>query len=286
MSPRALANQEREIQTQRLSKLGKSLLLLLATVLSFSAFSLLLADQLYRPQAFVIDELKIKGKFRYLNPEQVEQVIKQESIGNFFSVDLVKIKHNVESMAWVQSADIRREWPNALSILITEHRPIMPFSNLESSNEVPNGRYWLTSLGDVVDLPQDFDLANSISLSGNKRDSQLILKQTYHWKKSIEDYGLKLTQVMLSGSQAWSLNLSYLDNEFDLLLGRADVEQRLSRFLFLFNSQFTHNNQKLIRVDARYPNGLAIRSEAVAVDQNVAAVARQNTRLTTEQTTR
>lgn len=286
MSPRALANQERQLQTQRLSKMGRSLLLLTATVLSFATVSLLVADQLYRPQAFVIDQLKIKGKFRYFEPIEVEQVVKQESFGNFFSVDLIKIKKNVEALAWVQGADVRREWPNTLSIHITEHRPLMPFKAAGSSNQSPQGNYWLTSLGEVVDLPSEFDLVNPITLTGNMRDSQLILKQTYHWKKLIESYGLRLVDVELSDSQAWVLGLSDLENKFDLLLGRVDIEQRLSRFLFLFESQFKQSNQQLVRVDARYPNGLAIKSELIEVEEELAAVTLEDTNLTTEQNTR
>lgn len=286
MSPRALANQERQLQTQRLSKMGRSLLLLTATILSFATVSLLVADQLYRPQAFVIDQLKIKGKFRYFEPIEVEQVVKQESFGNFFSVDLIKIKKNVEALAWVQGADVRREWPNTLSIHITEHRPLMPFKAAGSSNESPQGNYWLTSLGEVVDLPSEFDLVNPITLTGNIRDSQLILKQTYHWKKLIESYGLRLVDVELSDSQAWVLGLSDLENKFDLLLGRVDIEQRLSRFLFLFESQFKQSNQQLVRVDARYPNGLAIKSELIEVEEELAAVTLEDTNLTTEQNTR
>ena len=286
MRSRALANQERHQQSQRMSKFARSLLLFSATVLSFSALTLLVADQLYRPQAFVIDHLQVKGKFRYFDPSQVEQAIDQESLGNFFSVNLDLIKQNIESLAWVQNADVRREWPNTLSINITEHRPLMPFKNVHSNSDSKSKNYWLTSLGDVVDLPIDFELQNPIVLSGNERDSQLMLQQTYQWKKLIESYGIHLIKLELSDSHAWQLRLSYMNHEFDLLLGRVEVEQRLSRFLSLFDSQFKLSNQQLIRVDARYPNGLAIKSEPLADDENVAAVTINKTNLTSEQTTR
>ena len=286
MSPRALANQERQIQSQRLSKFGRSLLLLTATVLSFSCVVLLVVDQLYRPESFVIDQLKVKGKFRYFVPSQVEDVIDKESLGNFFSVDLNNIKFTIESLPWVQNADVRREWPNALSIVITEHRPLMPFVSTRNSGDSDSVNYWLTSLGEVVDLPKDFQLANPILLTGNERDSQLILRQTYQWKKLIERYALRLLKVELSDSHAWELRLSYLNNEFDLLLGREEFEQRLSRFLLLFDSQFKEANHRLTHVDARYPNGLAIKSEVINTDESLAVVKVENSDLTKEQNTR
>ena len=162
----------------------------------------------------------------------------------------------------------------------------MPFKAKTSTSESLQGNYWLTSLGEVVDLPSEFELVNPITLTGNTRDSQLILKQTYQWKKLIESYGLRLVNVELSDSQAWVLKLGDLDNQFDLLLGRVEIEQRLSRFLFLFDSQFKQSNQQLIRVDARYPNGLAIKSELIEVDEELASVNPEGTNLTTEQNTR
>ena len=56
---RALANQEREAQVRRLNRASYRLLMLVATVLSFATVTLLAVDQLYRPQAFAIDQLKI-----------------------------------------------------------------------------------------------------------------------------------------------------------------------------------------------------------------------------------
>jgi len=58
---RAFAHQEKEFQVQRLSKLGRALVLSIATLLSFLALVFLAADQLYRPDTFVISELKIKS---------------------------------------------------------------------------------------------------------------------------------------------------------------------------------------------------------------------------------
>ena len=61
MSPRALADQHRQQQAQRWQRISRSILLLLATVLSLATVGLLTADQLYRPDTFTIDQLKILG---------------------------------------------------------------------------------------------------------------------------------------------------------------------------------------------------------------------------------
>ena len=86
---RAFANQKREMQLQRLQKLARGLLLATATVLTFATVGLLAADQLYRPDTFVIKQLKIRGAFNHITTEQVREALAEEDLGNFFSVDLL-----------------------------------------------------------------------------------------------------------------------------------------------------------------------------------------------------
>jgi cell division septal protein FtsQ len=102
MSTRALESLQREQQSQKLMHFGRGAVLWMATILSFAAIVLLAADKLYSPSAFVIDQLKIKGQFERIEPESIEQVVmKQASLGNFFSINLDEIKRIVETMSWM-----------------------------------------------------------------------------------------------------------------------------------------------------------------------------------------
>lgn len=253
---RAFANKEREAQAKRLSRLARASLMALATCLSFAAITLVVVDQLYQPDTFVIDQLKIKGKFRYLNPVDVEAVIGTDALTNFFSVELGDVKRRVESLPWVQHADVRREWPNTLQVNVREHIPVMRW----------NEDKWVTSTGKVIDLPGDIQLSNAIVLSGNESDAGLVLSHAFGWKKRLLADGLELRKVHLSASRAWRLDLYHVANDtsFELILGREKTQERLARFQLLFGQEFRHSNQLLQRVDARYPDGLAIRMSPLA----------------------
>ena len=255
MSKRALANQEREQQMVRMSRLGRSTLLLIATLLSFATLGLLAADQLYRPDTFVIDQLKIKGKFRHLDPQDVELAVSELTVGNFFSVELDSIKRHIEQLQWVQQADVRREWPNTLLINITEHRPAMRWGKQQ----------WINTVGQVITLPKSVSLPDPIVLHGNQRDAQILLLTAVDWKKRLNSLGLELKALSLSESNAWDLTIfdPLRENKFQLYLGREEVEQRLSRFEYLFAGEFRRANLKLERVDARYPDGLAINATEI-----------------------
>ncbi|MBT8116161.1 MAG: FtsQ-type POTRA domain-containing protein [Arenicella sp.] len=259
---RALAHREHQQQVRRVTKFGRSALLLLATLLSFGTLGLLAADQLYRPDFFVIDQLKIKGKLQHLDPARVKQTVERLQLGNFFSIDLRKVKNAVEQMQWVQNADVRREWPNSLMIRINEHRPVMRWGREQ----------WVNSLGQVINLPENPALRSPTTLYGNENDSQLMLARTLRWKQELAPTGLQLSEVSLSGSHAWTLLLHdpRSQHSFELLLGRDDVEQRLVRFRFLYASQLQRNDLRLDRVDARYPDGLAVSSTRLASESQLA----------------
>lgn len=259
---RAFANHERQQQAQRMTKFGRSAVLLLATVLSFGTLALLAADQLYRPDTFVIDQLKIKGKLRHLDPVQVEETVKRLQVGNFFSIELMQIKSAIERLQWVQNADVRREWPNTLMIHIDEHRPVMRWGKAQ----------WITSSGQVISLPEELEFDSKVTLHGNEKDAQLILHTAVRWKRQFTGTGLELTAASLSGSHAWTLTLQDKLNQqtFDLLLGRDDVEHRLARFQFLFAGRLKRPDLQLRRVDARYPDGLAVSASTIESDPQLA----------------
>lgn len=256
---RALANQEREFQVRRLGKLGRALLMSVASVLSLFTIALLAADQLFHPEAFVIQELKIKGKFRYLEPVDVDAVLRTQELGNFFSVELDKLKAKVEEMEWVESADVRRQWPNSLSISIVEHQPAMRWGDDK----------WVSTSGSIIALPNNIGGVNVVVLTGDESQSKHILLQTTRWKKEFAIDGLELRKTKLSSSQAWTLRLYYadLESEFDLLLGSENISERLARFKVLFNEQLKFSDYTLARVDARYPDGLAVKHGKQKLDK-------------------
>ncbi len=247
---RALATKERELQVQRITRLGRSLLILLATVLSFACTTLLVADQLYRPDAFVIDRLKIKGHFRYLEPKQIEQLVAEKQVGNFFSIGLGNIKISVEALPWVQDAQVRRQWPDTLLITVIEQRPVMRWGRSK----------WVNARGDVIELPKQATLDQPIVLEGNDSDALLMMHQAKLWGEKLHANGLELRGLNLSERHAYRLRVNDLSSnaEFELLLGRLETETRLARFLMLFGQQFRGSDKQIHRVDARYPNGLAI----------------------------
>jgi cell division protein FtsQ len=260
---RAFANQEREFQVRRFGKFGRGLVMMLASVLSFVALSLLVTDHLYRPDTFKIDQLKIIGQFRYIEARAIEAAVIDRASGNFFSLDLDDIKAKAEELAWVESVDVRRQWPDTLVLSVREHLPAMRWGKDK----------WISTAGVVIELPESIEASGVITLLGSESQAKRILLQATRWKKELLEQGLEVRGVSLSESEAWTIRLYYqgYDAEFDLLLGHEQVAKRLERFELLFNRQFKFSERPLKRVDARYPDGLAV-EQASAVLLNLLAL--------------
>lgn len=260
---RALQNQGQAYFYSRLRNFGRGSLLLVATLLSFLAAVLLATDYLYQPQRFLVEKVRISGKFRHSSPQQVEASLANLKFGNFFSLELNAVKNRLEKLPWVERADIRRQWPDTLAIEVTEHRPVMLWrDNSQSKNGAPeSGQLWLTSKGKVIDTPDSLPAEKAIRLRGNRYYAKVILDKALRWKKSLAMQDLKLLQVSQSETQSWILDMRFGNDgqPFEVLLGSYEVEARLARFKYLFDEQFRFSNYQLQRVDARYPNGLAVK---------------------------
>jgi cell division protein FtsQ len=260
MSKRALAQQDQAAQSVRNKKVSRMVMLMVAILLSALALMLLLADQMLRPDAFMIDQLKIKGRFVHLKPQTIEQTVLRHKTGNFFSVNLNEIQQQVELMRWVDTAEVRREWPNTLTVSVVEHRPIMQI----------NDNAWVNIRGQVVDLPEYSSPTPVIKLHGDANQAKSMMVKALQWTKRFEDFSLSLREISLSQSGAWILRVRYMDDvdsanqdEFTLLLGDNAIDERLTRFEQLFDRQFRFSKDRLIRADARYPDGIAVKTKSV-----------------------
>ncbi len=264
-SSRALASQEREMQFVRFGRTAKALLLLIATLMTFATVVLIVTDRLYRPDAFVINQLKLKGSFNYVTPRSVQDVVYAEPLGNFFSIELAQIKQRVEQMPWVKHVDVRREWPHTLIVAVSEHRPVLRWESTELSGTDNAGivERWISAGGKVIGLEKPLAKKSAMLLKGSEHDAKEMLANAMKWQRQLAPSGVRIASMALSPSQSWSLKLKHLnqEGEFELLLGRTEVEARLRRFQALFDQQFKQANVELVRVDARYPDGVAIQAE-------------------------
>ncbi|MEG0199589.1 MAG: FtsQ-type POTRA domain-containing protein, partial [Comamonas sp.] len=95
-----------------------------ATVLFMGCLALLVAALgwwLMRTPAFNIGRIVVEGELQHNNAVTLRANVAPVLKGNFFTVNLKAAKETFEQVPWVREAQVRREYPNGLRVILKEH---------------------------------------------------------------------------------------------------------------------------------------------------------------------
>ena len=130
----------------------KAAIPVLCIIVIFSVFGGLLIYMQTSPR-FDIARIGIKGHFRLL-PESIVEYLDIQPHTNIFRIRLDTIRDQLNAMQWVKTANVYRNFPNKLSITITERTPFA-LIKLDELHLVDQDGVVLGSLasGSAIQLP-------------------------------------------------------------------------------------------------------------------------------------
>ena len=203
------------------------------------------------PGLFPLYSVRLDSAPQRIDAAQVLQVVRTEARGNFFTVDIERLRSALEKLPWVQSVTIRRVYPGRLAVKLAEHQVLARWNHSALVNvqgEIFNGR-------------SEQPLADFIGQSG---DSVELALRYVQFGKLLAPLNLQVAQIVLSPRHAWQLHLS---NGLVLELGREEMQQRLARFVAVYPYSLAlqgaedrgQRTEGAVRyVDLRYRNGFAV----------------------------
>lgn len=194
------------------------------------------------PGLFPLHSVRLDAAPQRVMPEDVLKVVRSEVDGNFFTVDIERVRQSLEQLPWVRSVSVRREFPDRLSVSLEEHRVLARW----------NGDALVNTHGEVFSAYSEETLPVFIGQDG---DSFEIRQRYDEFGKQLAPLNLKVTQVALTPRHAWQLHLS---NGMVLELGREEMEQRLARFVAVYPYSLAAMEGSVRYVDLRYRNGFAL----------------------------
>lgn len=165
---------------------------------------------------------------------------------SFFATDLAEVKVAIEQRPWVESAAVRRAWPDGLVIDVREKKPLA---------------YWneeqLISRSGRLFKPANRDVAGPLPrLSGPDERVGEVIELARIMANSLTKEGLGFAGLALEQRGAWTLTLA---NGIEVAFGRDQVEERFARFMTVYESQLASRSDEVQRIDARYTNGVAVK---------------------------
>ncbi len=249
MTRRALAELEYQARRAKWQWFRRSSVMIVAVALTVTALLAVAADRLFRPTAFPVDRIALRGEFKRVDPQRLRAAIAAHVRGNFFAIDLRQIEAAARQVDWVGTATVRRTWPRGVQVEVDEQRPVARWG----------ATAWLNEAGEVIRFAGVGAAEELIALSGPDDSGQVVLQRYREWASLLSEIDLEVVGVELSPRFAWTVAVrSTGSRPFDLVLGTQNMDLRLARFIRSFPISLTPDVARIQRVDLRYPNGYAV----------------------------
>jgi len=201
-------------------------------------------------ERFPLRQLELEGRFERVSAEQVQDAVKPEAGAGFFAVRLDRIRGALERLPVVARVDVRKRWPDVVSVRIEERIAVATF-----------GADRLVDAQGVVFGPLRPELdAGLPQLAGPDAAAAAMLEELALGRSALEPVGLAPVGLEMSARGGVRLALS---SGASVELGRDEHEQRLQRFTTAWPRVPTPAGMELGRADLRYANGFAIEWRAV-----------------------
>jgi len=193
-----------------------------------------------------ISALTVSGTTEFLPLAEFRQHMLPVTEHRFFQVELAAVKALAEAHPWLQAATVERIYPDALKLHVVEHQPVARF-----------GEQGLISDQGVVFYPSAIDqrLHPLPLLQGADAQAEAMLSMLQRLQQRF--LGLPYQVAVLSHSErgAWDVEL---DNGMAVSLGVTHVAVRAERVARLLQGELADFAHRVARLDARYPNGIAV----------------------------
>lgn len=201
---------------------------------------------LAQPGTLPIRSVKVEGEFRYLKQQDIYKALGGLASGGFFNVDVRAVKEAAESLPWVDSASVRRTWPDTLRLEITEQVPLAKWGE----NKIVNVR------GELFQPPSKGLPENLPKFVGPPGTGQKVAENFQSLSIKMKKIDLQISELKLTERRSWHLRLV---NGLHLLLGKGINDERLERFISAYPKLLGEKNVQVDSVDLRYTNGFAVR---------------------------
>ena len=189
-------------------------------------------------------KLRVHAEFKRVPAEQLQQVVLPYARAGFFAVKLQDAQDAIEKLPWVESAQVRKQWPDVLEITLVEHKPFARWGKDRL----------LSEQGKLFATPQKLQDLALPDLDGPDTQTEEVVALYNDARALFAPAGVDVTRVSMDARGSWSLQLS---NGTEVVVGRDDARSRLQRFVRVL-PQLANQQAPIERADLRYTNGFTL----------------------------
>ena len=203
---------------------------------------------------FPITKVNVEGGFQNISPEQVRAAVTPFVGSGFFQLDVESIKGTLGELPWVDTVMVRKVWPDTLFVRVKEQSVLARWGDDGLLNRRGEAFY---------PEPSTIDVSLSV-LTGPAGSEKLVAD---HYKTTVtllRDVDVRLARLHYTARGAWRLEF---DSGQTVMLGRENVRQRAQRLAVFYRElEASKPDAKLLTVDMRYDNGIAVQWQQAVAD--------------------
>jgi cell division protein FtsQ len=192
-----------------------------------------------------LTKLRATGEFERVDTALLRATLLPYAKRGFFAVRLDDAQNAVARLPWVETAEVRKRWPDVLEARVVEHRPFARWGQDRLLSE--HGRLF-PAKGVVV--PEGLP-----TFAGPTSGITEVVALYNESRALFTPIGMDVQTVELDRRGSWTIGLG---NGAKVVVGRSEARARLSRFARLLPQLLTQKAQMLARADLRYTNGFAL----------------------------
>ncbi len=192
-----------------------------------------------------IRAIEIEGSFHRVSALDVEAELAGDIGRGFFSADLRAMQARLETAPWVDNAQVRRRWPDTLTVRVVEQVPAARW-----------GEAGLLNVRGELFIEQARHLPPELPRLAGPDGAEAVVAERYlRLHEQLLGLGLQVVEVEMDARGAWRLAL---DTGLEVRLGRRDVDARIERFLAAAGGVLAPRMTDISYVDMRYSNGFSV----------------------------
>ncbi len=203
--------------------------------------------------------VRVEGAFQYIAKDRIKRVIGKQIMHGFYNADLQQIQQSVKALPWAEKVSVKRVWPDAIKVQISEQKPVARW-----------GKYGLLNNQGEMFVPDNRnEFAQLPLISGPDGQEKQLLEVMKGLSIALQDQAMKLKAFYVNERRAWKVKLT---SGMEIKLGRTTPLKNIQRFLKTVDLLGEEQIAKIATVDLRYPNGYAVTWKIDAEEINWKAV--------------
>ena len=181
----------------------------------------------------------------HASSDEISQALKPLLGQSMFDLQTAPIQKTVLAMPWVSAVAMRKAWPHGVVVRVREKQAVVRW---KAGFLTAQGHYFQPEASHGPGLP-------SVVLDGPEGEAPQVLAHYLLWKQAVQPWGWRITQFQLTPSALWRIEFA---RGTELLVRQADADAALKGFLRSWPILSKPKAMKAVRIDLRYPHGMAV----------------------------